>query len=189
MCFGSVFPSTSKRASEVRGSGVPGQIKSLLIGGSLRCAANSVCSRLHPCWYLRMPPSLDRFSWPLPPAALRHHPGRLPGERARLHSQQVSSIPRLQLTAGQSSAKGSGGHTLLPAPACLPARLTDCTRCPAVFHPPPPRRQCCAGLQSIANMAAAIQAGYIDIGIAGGVEFFTKGGSAQSLLLDCWLVL
>lgn len=39
----------------------------------------------------------------------------------------------------------------------------------------PPRRQCCAGLQSIANMAAAIQAGYIDVGIAGGIEFFTKG--------------
>ena len=43
------------------------------------------------------------------------------------------------------------------------------------FSPFPSRRQCCAGLQSIANMAAAIQAGYIDIGIAGGIEFFTRG--------------
>ncbi|PRW57879.1 3-ketoacyl- thiolase peroxisomal [Chlorella sorokiniana] len=34
--------------------------------------------------------------------------------------------------------------------------------------------ECCAGLQSIANLAAAIQAGYIDIGIAGGIEFYTK---------------
>ncbi len=31
-------------------------------------------------------------------------------------------------------------------------------------------RQCAAGLQSIADMAAAIHAGYYDIGIAGGVE-------------------
>ncbi|KAL4433968.1 hypothetical protein ABPG75_000409 [Micractinium tetrahymenae] len=35
-------------------------------------------------------------------------------------------------------------------------------------------RQCAAGLQAIANVAANIRAGYFDIGIAGGIEHLTK---------------
>lgn len=36
-------------------------------------------------------------------------------------------------------------------------------------------RQCAAGLQSIANMAACIRSGYINIAIAGGMEHMTSG--------------
>lgn len=125
------------------------------------------------------------------PAALRHHPGRLPGERSRLHSQQVGSMARLWLTSSTRGAEDAIEPACMPAcmPAAMPHQRQHLTfhllPRPAYFHPPPTRRQCCAGLQSIANMAAAIQAGYIDIGIAGGIEFFTKGGFDQSVLLDC----
>merc|ERR1712048_350663 len=37
-------------------------------------------------------------------------------------------------------------------------------------------RQCSSGLQSVANIAASIKAGIIDIGIAGGVESMTQTG-------------
>jgi acetyl-CoA acyltransferase 1 len=35
---------------------------------------------------------------------------------------------------------------------------------------PAARRQCSSGLQAVASVAASIQAGYYDIGLAGGVE-------------------
>jgi len=37
-------------------------------------------------------------------------------------------------------------------------------------------RQCSSGLQAVANVAAAIKAGYIDIGIGAGFESMTKVG-------------
>lgn len=37
-------------------------------------------------------------------------------------------------------------------------------------------RQCSSGLQAVANMAAAIKAGVIDVGLAGGVESMTQTG-------------
>ena len=40
-------------------------------------------------------------------------------------------------------------------------------------------RQCSSGLQAVANVAAAIGAGHISIGIAAGVESMSSGGSAN----------
>lgn len=42
-------------------------------------------------------------------------------------------------------------------------------------------RQCSSGLQSVANIAAAIKAGMIDVGIGAGVESMTKGYGAGAM--------
>ena len=53
---------------------------------------------------------------------------------------------------------------LLTAHFCLLPTCCNPSHAPSLT----PRRQCAAGLQSIADAAAGIAAGYYDIGIAGG---------------------
>ena len=45
-------------------------------------------------------------------------------------------------------------------------------------------RQCSSGLTTVANIAAAIKAGYIDVGIGAGVESMTKYYGAGAVPMD-----
>lgn len=54
---------------------------------------------------------------------------------------------------------------------CTQTALTpNLARCPALTGSLFSRRQCSSGLQAIASVAASIQAGFYEIGLAGGVE-------------------
>ncbi len=64
-------------------------------------------------------------------------------------------------------------------------KQTNHTTSPVFTHPSartaPPPPQCSSGLQAFINVAAAIQAGVLDVGIAGGVESMSLTDMASSV--------
>lgn len=90
-----------------------------------------------------------------------------------------SSVPvhTVNRWAGLGGRVGGRVRACMPpgwwAAAALASQSSSAALPTAAGPPPPPRRQCSSGLQAIAEVAAAIKAGYYTIGIAGGVESMT----------------
>ncbi|CEM07839.1 unnamed protein product [Vitrella brassicaformis CCMP3155] len=89
--------------------------------------------------------------------------------------QRTGVDPRLIGDISIGNVLQPGGGALSSRIAQLLAELPDTTPIATV------NRQCSSGLQAIANIAGAIKAGYIDIGLAGGVETMTQHSMQDSL--------